>query len=34
MGTDYLANQAKDFISDNAEGTSGLPLSPASGARN
>ncbi len=33
MGTEYLANQAKDFISDNAEGTSGSSLSPASGAQ-
>jgi hypothetical protein len=33
MGTEYLANQANDFISESAEGTSGS-LSPASGARN
>ena len=34
MGIDYLANQAKDFSSDDTEGTSGTSLSPASGARN
>jgi hypothetical protein len=34
MGIDDLANQAKDFTSDNAEGTSGSSLSPAKGARN
>ena len=34
MGTDYLANQAKDFSSDDAEGMSGSSLSPVSGAQN
>ena len=33
MGTDYLANQAKNFTSESAEGTSGSSLSPASGAQ-
>ncbi len=33
MGIDHLANQAKDFTSEHAEGMSGTSLSPASGER-